>query len=87
MAYLAISYCIWLLIHGLSYNRSSLFHKFSDELDLPISQMSDTTAQTANLPGGDKIAYLDSGPVPNSNDFTTLIIIHGMHFNACRSSP
>lgn len=43
---------------------------------------------TANLPGEIQFAYLDSGPVPNSDDFTTLVVIHGLHFNACmQNSP
>jgi pimeloyl-ACP methyl ester carboxylesterase len=37
----------------------------------------------ANISDTVHLAYLDSGPVPNSNDFVTIIWIHGFLFNAC----
>lgn len=53
-------------------------------MSLPNScRTSGAAVRIAGLPDGNKLAYLDSGPVPESNDFTTLVLLHGMHFNAC----
>ncbi|KAF9002892.1 hypothetical protein BDQ17DRAFT_1242627 [Cyathus striatus] len=38
------------------------------------------TPHTYTLDEGIQIFYTDSGPVPNSNDYTTLIIFHGSAF-------
>ncbi|KAF8161114.1 hypothetical protein B0H34DRAFT_653831 [Crassisporium funariophilum] len=37
--------------------------------------------RTAALPYGIEISYADSGPVPGSTDYTTVILIHGSAFN------
>ncbi|KAF7763498.1 hypothetical protein Agabi119p4_8035 [Agaricus bisporus var. burnettii] len=36
----------------------------------------------ANISNGIEMAYLDSGPVPDSNDFVTIVWVHGLFFNA-----
>ncbi|EKM76772.1 hypothetical protein AGABI1DRAFT_115646 [Agaricus bisporus var. burnettii JB137-S8] len=36
----------------------------------------------AKLANGVEMAYLDSGPVPDSNDFVTIVWVHGFLFNA-----
>jgi hypothetical protein len=39
---------------------------------------------TITIPDSVQIAYDDSGPVPNSDDYTTLVILHGSLFHNCR---
>ncbi|XP_006463276.1 hypothetical protein AGABI2DRAFT_179686, partial [Agaricus bisporus var. bisporus H97] len=36
----------------------------------------------ANISSGIEMAYLDSGPVPDSKDFVTMVWVHGLFFNA-----
>ncbi|KAJ8507960.1 hypothetical protein ONZ45_g9717 [Pleurotus djamor] len=40
------------------------------------------TSTSLSLPDGNNIFYTDSGPVPNSSDYTTIIIVHGSGFNS-----
>ncbi|TFK39624.1 hypothetical protein BDQ12DRAFT_603738 [Crucibulum laeve] len=42
-----------------------------------------STSSTAKLPDGNELYFTDSGPVPNSNDYTTLLIFHGSSFHGC----
>jgi hypothetical protein len=42
-------------------------------------------ARTAILPDGKQLTYFDSGPVEGSTTFTTLVLLHGCHFNACEA--
>jgi len=39
---------------------------------------------TAQFPGSIELAYIDSGPVPGSSDYTTVVLIHGSAFNASK---
>ncbi|KAJ3571793.1 hypothetical protein NP233_g3516 [Leucocoprinus birnbaumii] len=43
---------------------------------------SDITLLTATLSNDKAIAYYDSGPVIGSTSFTTLVLLHGFHFNS-----
>lgn len=42
------------------------------------------TERTFSLPEGSEYSYNDSGPVPGSTDYTTLVTIHGSGFNASK---
>ncbi|KAE9407333.1 hypothetical protein BT96DRAFT_874657 [Gymnopus androsaceus JB14] len=39
------------------------------------------SSKTYSIPGGIEFFATDSGPPPNSNDYTTIILIHGAGFN------
>ncbi|KAF8992675.1 hypothetical protein BDQ17DRAFT_1253724 [Cyathus striatus] len=39
------------------------------------------SSHTAELPGGDKIFFTDSGPIIGSNTYTTVVALHGGAFN------
>lgn len=57
--------------------------RYSDPFLGPNLTMRTTTLLSAQLPDGKKIAYLDSGPVPGSVDYVTVVLIHGTRYNAC----
>ncbi|KAF5357127.1 hypothetical protein D9756_006472 [Leucocoprinus leucothites] len=41
-----------------------------------------TVPVVASLPAGIELTYFDSGPVVGSTSFTTLVLVHGCHFNS-----
>nr|GAT48478.1 predicted protein [Mycena chlorophos] len=45
------------------------------------------SSQTLELPNGIKIFYTDSGAPPNSDTYTTLVMLHGSAFNGDGMSP
>ncbi len=49
---------------------------------LALPSLARSAYQQLNISGGVSFAYIDSGPVPKSSDYTTYVFIHGDGFNS-----